>query len=158
MLVTHQGIREQGTITPTSFTLTGIPELMLLGGHTHRLHKEQMIRGILYTQANYWEPVLVKNLVSTLNKRLTTKKSDVIPWTPGAADPVKLLEMLKPDIDKTEAFLNESGRNPDQIDGLTSPKKETLLSTFSAPQSPRQLNHAAAMWMPSVACSMTAFS
>ena len=87
MLVTHQGIREQGTITPTSFTLTGIPELMLSGGHTHRLHKEQMIRGILYTQANYWEPVLVKNLVSTLNKRLTTKKSDVIPWTPGAADP-----------------------------------------------------------------------
>jgi len=131
ILVTHQGIREQGDDHANQlYAVTqAFPELdVIIGGHTHRLHKEQMIRGILYTQANYWGTWLgrVDLIYDTEQKRLTTKKSDAIPMDATVPMDPKLLKMLKPDLDKAEKFLNgKVGETLVQLDSLTGPKKET---------------------------------
>jgi len=131
VLVAHQGFREQGDdhANQLSAVSRAFPELdMIIGGHTHRLRKEQRLNGILYSQANYWGTYLgrVDLIFDTDQKRVIARKADALRMDASVPMDPRLLEMLKPDIQKTEAFLDQKiGETLDLIHSVKGPRQET---------------------------------
>ncbi len=110
VLVTHQGIREQGDdhANQLNAVTKAFPELdVVIGGHTHRLHPQQSLNGVLYTQANYWGTYLgrVDLAFDTATNKLVSKKSQAIPMDSSVPMDEELLALLKPQLDDAEKFL-----------------------------------------------------
>lgn len=130
VLVAHQGIHQpsddhanqMGAIT------RAFPELdLIIAGHTHQLHKERTLNGVLYTQANYWGTYLgrVDLLYDTDQRKLVSKKADMLPMDSSVPLDPELMNLLKPDLDKTEAFLDTKlGEAAEPFDSRGGPKRE----------------------------------
>jgi 2',3'-cyclic-nucleotide 2'-phosphodiesterase (5'-nucleotidase family) len=85
------------------------PELdVIIGGHSHTLHEEQLIHGVLYTQAKYWGTYLgrVDLIYDADQKKLISKKAIAIPMNSSVPLDAELLELLKPDLTRAEKYLN----------------------------------------------------
>lgn len=131
VLVTHQGLRESGDnhANELNAVSSAFPELdVIIGGHSHQLRKQQSIRGILYTQANYWGTYLgrVDLIYDTKKQKLASKKADPILMDSSVNMDSELLALLRSDLDETTKFLNARiGETAEPLYSLTGPKKET---------------------------------
>lgn len=134
VLVTHQGIREAGDDHANQLysVARNFPELdVIVGGHTHILHPEQMLQGILYSQANYWGTYLgcIHLVYDTEKKKLISKKSTTIVMDASVPLDSEILSLFKPDLDRTERLLSTKiGETHELLESRTAsrgPKRET---------------------------------
>jgi 2',3'-cyclic-nucleotide 2'-phosphodiesterase/3'-nucleotidase len=112
VLAAHQGMREKGDDHANQlYAVTrAFPELdLLIGGHSHRLFPEQMLNHILYTQANYWGTHVgqVDLVFDTDQKRVTRRKSVMLPMDASVPTDAELVKALQTDLDRTDALLKE---------------------------------------------------
>lgn len=131
ILVTHQGIREQGDDHANQILgiAQSFPELdVIVGGHSHRLHEEQMIHGVLYTQAKYWGTYLgrVDLVYDSDNKKLLSRHAHAIPMDVAVPKDEELLALVRPDLERTKKYLaTRVGETSEPLHSLTGPRKET---------------------------------
>ncbi len=112
VLVTHQGWRESGDdhANQLNAVTREFPELdVIIGGHSHRHFPEHKLKGILYTQANYWGTYLgrVDFVYDTAAKKLVSRKATTIPMDATVEYDKKLLRELSDDLDRTKAVNSE---------------------------------------------------
>jgi len=131
VLVTHQGIHEGGDDHANQLYAVSeaFPELdVIIGGHTHAVRPEQMIHGILYSQAGYWGGHLgrVDLTWDTVQQKLISRRANALPMDTSVAMDPELLGLLKADLDRTVEHLETRiGETTELLHPFPGPNKET---------------------------------
>jgi 2',3'-cyclic-nucleotide 2'-phosphodiesterase (5'-nucleotidase family) len=133
ILVTHQGLQERGDDHDGQIMAItrSFPELdAIVGGHTHRVHPQQQVNGVLYSQAGYWGGTLGKIDLSydTEMKKIISKKADVLTMDSSIPLNTDFLSPFQKEIDETEVYLSTKlGEASAELHSFGAPKKETPL-------------------------------
>ncbi len=112
VLLVHQGYQAMGddAANEVGRIARSFPEFdVILGGHLHKALPSAQLNGVLYSQAGYYANALgrVRLTYDTVKRAVTRKESELLPVDDLCAPSAALRDLLKEDLDATEAYLAE---------------------------------------------------
>lgn len=138
VLATHQALREWGDDQASQIhaIARAFPEFdLILGGHTHQAVESETVNGVAYTQAGYHALWLgsVRLVFDTKERRIKSKKSQLLPVDSGvAADKILSAKLAEP-LQETEKYLSqEVGQTVVELEATSSFPGQSAIQTLIA--------------------------